>query len=83
MVNSKTSRTPWEIQAWSAYMETRGPDSDAESLASFAEQVGQDSKTREDIKSWFDALTLIYVSFGGKAREREINIKPITKGSIP
>jgi hypothetical protein len=66
--NAKIPRTPWEINAWSAHMETRGPDSDAESLASFAEYVGQHSKTREDIKSWFDALDLDdYVSFGGKA----------------
>ncbi len=68
LTNAGTPRTPWEISAWSAYMETRGPDSDAESLASFAEYVGQRTKTREDIKSWFDALDLDdYVSFGGKA----------------
>jgi hypothetical protein len=39
-------------------METRGPDRDAESLASFAECVGHLMKTCEDIKSWFDALDL-------------------------
>jgi len=66
--NAKNQRAPWEISAWSAYMETRGPGSDAESLASFAEYVGQHSKSREDIKSWFDALDLDdHVSFGGKA----------------
>jgi hypothetical protein len=33
----------------------------------FAEYVGQHTKTREDLKSWFDALDLAdYVSFGGK-----------------
>jgi len=65
--NAKTPRAPWEIKAWAAYMETRGPDSDAESLASFAEYVGRHTKTREDIKSWFDALDLDdHVSFGGK-----------------
>jgi hypothetical protein len=47
-------------------METRGPDSDAESFASFAEYLGKHSKTRENIKSRFDALDLDdYVSFGG------------------
>ncbi len=66
--NARTPRTPWEISAWSAYMDTRGPDGDAESLASFAEYIGQHSKTRKDIKSWFDALDLDdSVSFGGKA----------------
>ena len=49
-------------------MERRGPDSDSETLAAFAEYVGQHSKTREDIKTWFDAIELDdYASFGGKA----------------
>ena len=66
--NAKTQRAPWEIEAWSAYMEKPGPDSDAETLSGFAEYVGQHSKTREDIKTWFDALDLDdFVSFGGKA----------------
>ena len=66
--HSKTPRAPWEIEAWSAYMEKRGPDSDAETLSLFAGYVGQQSKTREDIKTWFDAIELDdYASFGGKA----------------
>jgi hypothetical protein len=68
LANAKTSRSPWEIQTWSAYFDNRGPDSDAETLSGFAEYVGQHSKTREDIKTWFDALDLDdFVSFGGKA----------------
>jgi hypothetical protein len=68
LTNSKTPRSPWEIQTWSAYFDSRGPDSDAETLSGFAEYVGQHSKTREDIKTWFDALDLDdFVSFGGKA----------------
>lgn len=47
-------------------MERRGPDSDAETLAGFAEYIGQHRMAREDIKSWFDALELDdYASFGG------------------
>ncbi|MEY2543133.1 MAG: hypothetical protein QOE81_594 [Verrucomicrobiota bacterium] len=66
--HSKTPRGPWEIEAWSASMEKRGPDSDAETLALFAEYVGQLSKTREDVKSWFEAIELDdHVTFGGKA----------------
>jgi hypothetical protein len=66
--HSKTPRAPWEIEAWSAFMEKRGPDSDAETLALFAEYVGKFSKTREDIKTWFEAVELDdYISFGGKA----------------
>jgi hypothetical protein len=35
--------------------------------AGFAEYVGQFSKTREDVNTWFDAVKLDdYGSFGGK-----------------
>ena len=66
--HSKTPRSPWEIEAWSAFMEKRGPDSDAETLAFFAELLGRLTKTREDVKTWFEFGELDdYVSFGGKA----------------
>jgi hypothetical protein len=66
--HAKTPRSPWEIEAWSAFMEKRGPDSDAETLAMFAEYLGETSKTREDVKTWFEAIELDdYASFGGKA----------------
>ena len=66
--HSKTPRFPWEIEAWSAFMEKRAPDSDAETLAFFAEQLGRLSKTREDIKTFFEFVELDdYVSFGGRA----------------
>jgi hypothetical protein len=68
VANSKTPRTPWEVEAWSAYLDKLGPDSSTEDLEGFAKYVGQHSKTREDIRGWFDALDLDdYVSFGGKA----------------
>jgi hypothetical protein len=66
--HSKVPRSPWEIEAWSAFMEKRAPDSDAETLAFFAKHLGRLSKTREDIKTWFEFGELDdYVSFGGKA----------------
>jgi hypothetical protein len=66
--HSKTPRAPWEIEAWSAFMEKRATDSDAETLAFFAESLGRLSKTREDIKTFFEFGELDdYVSFGGKA----------------
>jgi Domain of unknown function (DUF5069) len=66
--HSKTPRASWEIEAWSAFMEKRGPDSDAETLALFAGYLGKFSRTREDVKTWFEAIELDdYVSFGGKA----------------
>jgi hypothetical protein len=67
LASAKTPRAPWEIETWSAFMEKRGPDSDAETLALFAEYLGQHSKTREDVKTWFEAIELDdYASFGGK-----------------
>jgi hypothetical protein len=66
--NAKHKRAPWEIQQWSDYMDRRGPDSDAETLAFFAEYVAKLTRTREDIRTWVDLLELDdYVSFGGKA----------------
>ncbi len=66
--NAKNKKAPWEIEQWSAYQDKRGPDSDAETLLFFAEKVGGFSKTREDIKTWFDLLDVDdHVTFGGKA----------------
>jgi hypothetical protein len=66
--HSKTPRSPWEIEPWSAFMEKRAPDSDAETLACFAKHLGRLSKTREDVKTLFEFGELDdYVSFGGKA----------------
>ncbi|MES2697891.1 MAG: DUF5069 domain-containing protein [Verrucomicrobiota bacterium] len=61
-------REPWEIAAWSDYMERRTPDSDAETLGEFAAKVAEFSTTREDIRTWFDLLDLEdHCTFGGKA----------------
>ena len=66
--HSKTPRSPWEIGPWSAFMEKRGLDGDAETLAIFAGYLGKLSKTREDVKTLFEFGELDdYVSFGGKA----------------
>ena len=66
--NAKTPRQPWEIAAWSEYHLRRGPDSDAETLGDFAEEVKKFNAQREDINTWFDLLDLDdYCSFGGKA----------------
>jgi hypothetical protein len=61
-------RMPWEIEHWSAWLSERGPDGDVETLEFFTERVGALSKTREDVKTWFDYLDLDdHVTFGGKA----------------
>lgn len=66
--NAAHKRAPWEIQQWSAYFSERGPDSDAETMEFFAKRVGEISKIREDVKTWFDYLDLDdHVTFGGKA----------------
>ena len=65
--NAKNKRGPWEIQQWSDYHDRRGPDSDAETLQFFTGYVTKFTTTREDIRTWSDALDLDdYVSFGGK-----------------
>jgi hypothetical protein len=65
--NAKNKREPWEIEQWSAWMDKRGPDSDAETLGYFAGAIGKFSQTREDIHGWMELLDLDdYVSFGGK-----------------
>ena len=38
--HSKAPRAPWEIEAWSAFMEKRGPDSDAETLERLGKEIG-------------------------------------------
>jgi hypothetical protein len=66
--NAKTSRQPWEIAAWSEYHLRRTPDSDAETIGYFADEVKKFSAAREDINTWFDLLDLDdHCSFGGKA----------------
>ena len=66
--SAKHPRQAWEIAAWSDYHARRTPDSDAETLADFAEAVGKLSASREDINTWFDLLDLDdYCTFGGKA----------------
>jgi hypothetical protein len=52
--HSKTPRAPWEIEAWSAFMEKRGPDSTAHTLTLFTQYLNQYAKTREDITTWFE-----------------------------
>jgi hypothetical protein len=65
--NATHERAAWEIEAWSAYMERRGPSGDVETLQFFAEAVGKFAKDREDIKTWFDLVDLDdYATFGGK-----------------
>ena len=66
--NAKTPRQPWEVAAWSEYHSRRAPDSDAETIIYFANEVKKFSATREDINTWFDLLDLDdYCTFGGKA----------------
>ena len=66
--NAKAARTPWEIDQWSEYHARRGPDSDNETLLHFAEALAKFSKTREDVRSWFDLLDIDdHCTFGGLA----------------
>jgi len=68
LANARHNRAAWEIDEWSSFQDKRGPDGDTETLQFFAERVGSFSKTRRDIKGWFDLLDLDdHVTFGGKA----------------
>ncbi len=61
-------RMPWEIQQWSDYQNERSPDGDVETLEFFTKRVGDLSKTREDVRTWYDYIDLDdHVTFGGKA----------------
>ena len=65
--NSTTKPNPWQIAAWSAYHEQRGP-TDIESRVFFNKYHRDVGPNREDIAGWFDVLDLDdFVSFGGKA----------------
>jgi len=55
--HSKTPCAPWEIKAWSAFAEERGPDSVRKPSRS-ADFLGKFFKTREDVKTWFEAIEL-------------------------
>ena len=66
--NSKSSRQPWEIEAFSSFMERYVPDSDPETLAVFQVYFKNFPEGRDDLKTWFEVLELDdYVSYGGKA----------------
>jgi hypothetical protein len=66
--NAPHKRAPWEIHSWNKWQDERGPDGDTETLEFFTTRVGEISKTREDIRTWFDFLDLEdHVLFGGKA----------------
>jgi hypothetical protein len=66
--NAKNKRAAWEIDAWSNFMDRRGPSGDVETLQFFAESVDKFAQEREDVKTWFDLVDLDdHVAFGGKA----------------
>jgi hypothetical protein len=52
--HSKTPRAPWEIEAWSAFMEKHGPEGEIETLTLFSDYLDQYAKTREDIQTWYE-----------------------------
>jgi hypothetical protein len=65
--NAPHKRAPWEIEHWSAWLNERGPGGDVETLEFFTKRIGDLTKTREDVKTWFDFLDLDdHVTFGGK-----------------
>ncbi len=64
---TRPARAPWEIEAWSRWVEALGPG-DAKRHAGFAEDIAELSPDRDDIRTNFDRLELDdYISFGGRA----------------
>jgi hypothetical protein len=66
MAHTQPARAPWEIEAWSRWLENLGPG-DASRHAGFAEDIGRLSPGRDDIRTNSDRLDLDdYLSFGGR-----------------
>jgi hypothetical protein len=65
--HTKPQRTPWEIEAWSNWLENLGPG-DVKRHAGISEDIARLSPGRDDIRTNFDRLDLDdYISFGGRA----------------
>ncbi|HEY0944524.1 MAG TPA: DUF5069 domain-containing protein [Opitutaceae bacterium] len=64
--NASPKRTPYEVEAWSRWMESQSPG-DPKRHAHFSEEITRLAPGRDDIRTTFDRLDLDdYVSFGGK-----------------
>lgn len=67
MDKAKPPRQPWEIIAWSHWLENLAPG-DVSRHATFSTEIAAKAPQRDDIRTYFDRLDMDdYVSFGGKA----------------
>lgn len=66
-VEAISKRQPWEVAAWSAWLEQNGPgSSDGHEWASSV--IKANNSARDDIRSFADLLDFDdYISYGGKA----------------
>lgn len=65
--HTRPARAPWEIEAWSRWLEALGPG-DARRHAGFAEDIRELAPDRDDVRTNFDRLEIDdFVSFGGPA----------------
>lgn len=63
---ASSKRAPFEIEAWSRWMESQSPG-DAKRHGNFSEEINRLAPGRDDIRTTFDRLDLDdFVSFGGK-----------------
>ncbi|MBI3885990.1 MAG: DUF5069 domain-containing protein [Opitutae bacterium] len=66
-VNAHAKRQPWEIAAWTAWIENLGPG-DISRHTVFAEQLARQNPKRDDMRTFCDRLDMDdYASFGGRA----------------
>jgi len=66
-INTNTTRQPFEVVAWSAWLEQRGPGS-ADGHEWIAGVLKGNKSERDDIRSFAEMLDLDdFISYGGKA----------------
>ena len=66
-LNANTKRQPYEVLAWSAWLEQLGPG-DAEGHEWIAGVIKGTKSAREDIRTFAEMLDLDdFISYGGKA----------------
>ena len=66
-LNASTKRQPYEVLAWSAWLEQLGPG-DAEGHEWITSVIKGNKSAREDIRSFAEMLDLDdFISYGGKA----------------
>lgn len=66
MARLRPARQPWEIEAWSRWLENLAPG-DAQRHDTFSQEIAAKAPKRDDIRTVFDRLDMDdHASFGGR-----------------